>query len=228
MVTGYFGLPGAGKTTFLAMIARRENRRIKRGKSPYDKVLTNFCCKDCYKVNFKDIGTYDIHNCLILLDEVTLDADSRDFKQFSQSSKYGFLYHRHYFNDIIYFTQDWSAVDKKIRDITHTLYYVKKPLLWPFSLFSRARRIFRTVEINEYTKDIVNGYRFPSIFECILSFLGLLKLGQLCFRPLYYKDFDSYEQPRQLQTFILGTPWEVIPKPKKHFNLKKFLRKLKK
>lgn len=205
MVTGYFGLPGSGKTTFLTMLAQKELKRIKRrekrGKPHYDKVLTNFDCDGCYKVDFKDIGTYDIQNCLILLDEITLDADSRDFKIFSKSSKQGFLYHRHYFNDIVYFTQDWSAVDKKIRDITHTLYYVRKPLLWPFSCFSRAKRIYRTIEINEYTKDIINGYRFPKFFELLLGLFGIIRLGRLCFRPKWYKYFDSFCQPLNLIPF---------------------------
>ena len=42
MVTGYFGLPGSGKTTFLTMIAQKELRLIKKGQSKYDRVYTNF------------------------------------------------------------------------------------------------------------------------------------------------------------------------------------------
>lgn len=220
MITGYFGLPGAGKSTFLAMIARKENRRIKRGRSPYKKVLTNFNCKDCYKIDFSDIGVYDIQNCLILLDEITIDADNRDYKKFKKSSVEGLVYHRHYYNDIIYFTQQWDAVDKKIRNLTHDLYYVKKPLTFPFKYFSRARRIFRTIEINEYTKEIVNGYRFPNWFEIFVSMIPFssLKLGRLCFRPLYYKDFDSFDQPLELEPFSTDK-WKQVPKPKKKWKI---------
>lgn len=39
MVTGYFGLPGSGKTTFLSKIAQKELKRINKGKSPYERVL---------------------------------------------------------------------------------------------------------------------------------------------------------------------------------------------
>lgn len=30
MIQGYFGLPGSGKTTFLAMLAQKELRKIKK------------------------------------------------------------------------------------------------------------------------------------------------------------------------------------------------------
>lgn len=211
MITGYFGVPGCGKTTLATMKARKLNKQIKRDikrvakgkkkKCKYDYVLTNFECKDCYKINFTDIGIYDIQNCAIVLDELTIDADNRDFKNFARSSVEGFIYHRHYFNDIFYYTQNFQAVDKKIRDLTHTLYFVKKSQLFPFSLFTKAKIIYRTIDINEYTKEIVNGYRFPNLFENILDMLGILKLGEICFRPLYYKDFDSFSQPLTLKPF---------------------------
>lgn len=219
MITGYFGVPGCGKTTLAAKKARQINKLIKRDKKrekfglkrkcKYDRVLTNFYCKDCYKIDFRDIGIYDIQNACVILDELTIDADNRDFKNFSRSSVEGFIYHRHYFIDIYYYTQNFNAVDKKIRDLTQDLYFVRKSILPFFGSFTRAKRIFRTIDINEHTKDIVNGYRFPNLFERLLDFLsifsfGLLKnisLGELCFRPLYYKDFDSFCQPLCLRPF---------------------------
>ena len=74
-------------------------------------------------------------------------------------------------------------------------------ILFPFSLFTRTKQIFRTIDINEYTKEIVTGYRFPNFFEIILSFFGLLRLGEICFRPLYYSDFDSFVKPLNLLEF---------------------------
>lgn len=211
MITGYFGVPGCGKTTLATKKARkinkmikRDEKRVKRGlkrKCPYDYVLTNFSCKGCYKINFTDIGIYDIQRCAIILDELTIDADNREFKSFARSSVEGFIYHRHYFNDIFYYTQNYNAVDKKIRDLTHTLYFVKKSYLPFFNLFTKARRIFRTIDINEHTKEIVNGYRFPNLFELILDFFGLVRIGEICFRPFYYKDFDSFCQPLDLLPF---------------------------
>ncbi len=211
MITGYFGVPGCGKTTLAVRKARKINKCIERDKKrikmglkplcPYDRVLTNFNCKGCYKLNFNDLGIYNIQNCCIILDELTIDADNRDYKNFKKHSVEFFVYHRHYFNDIFYYTQNFNAVDKKIRDLTHSLFFVKKSMLPFFSLFTKAKRIFRTIDINEYTKEIVNGYRFPNFFENILDCLFIIRLGEICFRPLYYKDFNSFNQPLNLKKF---------------------------
>lgn len=192
MINGYFGLPGCGKSTFLAMLAQRELRRIKRGKSPYKHVLTNFYVKGCELIEYADLGHYDISDSLILFDEITLDADSRNFKQFDSFHKYFFLMHRHHNCDIIYFTQQYDAVDKKIRDITVNLWFIRK--VWCFSI---AKRIWRTLDINDQTKEIVQGYRFSNLFEVIFA-----KTSQLCFRPLYYKYFDSFCKNISLQPYI--------------------------
>lgn len=196
MITGYFGLPGSGKTTFLTMIAQKELRKLRRGRSRYKHILTNFYCKGCERIEYNDFGKYDIQNSLILFDEITLDADSRNFKQFSQEKKEAFILHRHACNDIIYFTQQWDGVDKKIRDLTANLYYVKKvfaniPLMKPFQIFSVANQVYRTLEINEYSKEIITGYRFPNWLE---KLLGVTK--QRCFRMRWYKFFDSWDMPK--------------------------------
>ena len=203
MIVGYFGLPGSGKTTFLTMIAQKELKRIALGKSKYEYVLTNFYCEGTFRIDYMDLGKFDLRNSLILLDEITLDADSRDFKFFPKEKRYFFVLHRHYNCDIIYFTQQWDAVDKKIRNLTSDLFYVKKAfcnvqglLFRPFQCFSVARRIFRTIDINEYTKEIVSGYRFPTTFE---RFFGRTK--QFCFRPKWYKYFDSWDIPQELPEF---------------------------
>lgn len=185
MITGYFGLPGSGKSTFLTALAQKELRRIRRGKSPYKHVLTNFYCEGCELIEYQDLGHYDISDAYILLDEITLDADSRNFKQFDEWHKSFFLLHRHYNCQIVYFTQQYDGVDKKIRDLTHDLYFVRK--LGPFSC---ARRIWRVLDINEQTKEIVQGYRFSNLFEIIFS-----HPRKWCFRPRWYKFFDSFERP---------------------------------
>lgn len=184
MISGYFGLPGSGKSTFLTMLAQKELRRIRRGRSKYKRVFTNFYCDGCYRLDYADLGSYNIEDSLVLLDEITLDADSRNFKQFDLPHKQFFLLHRHYGVDVIYFTQQYDAVDKKIRDNTQELWYVKKFLWW-----SNAKRIYRILDINEQTKEIVQGYRFPNFVERIF-----FHPRKGCFRPLYYKYFDSYER----------------------------------
>lgn len=189
MISGYFGLPGAGKTSFLAKIAQQELRRIKKKKSRYKRVLANFECAGCYRLDFSDLGTYMIENSLILIDEITLEADSRDFKSFTKKLKYFFVMHRHYECDIIYFCQQYDGLDKKIRDLTKELWYVKK--LGPLTV---ATRIYRILDIDDNTHDIVQGYRFPSIWENLFSiiFPPLFQIRRWCYRPRWYKYFDSW------------------------------------
>ena len=196
MVTGYFGLPGSGKTTFLTMLAQKELKRISKGKSQYKHILTNFYCDGCEKIDYKDLGSFEIEDSLILLDELTLDADSRNFKQFDQAHKEFFLLHRHYGCDVVYFTQQYDGIDKKIRDITQELYFVKK-----LFCFSHAKKIFRILDINEMTKEIVNGYRFAKLLDILFN-----KCSKWCYRPKWYKYFDSWDKPAHLTPFTF-LPW---------------------
>lgn len=189
MISGYFGLPGSGKTSFMTMIAQKELRRIQKGKSRYKYILTNYECKGCYRVDYHVLGRYDIRDALILLDEITQDADSRDFKTFSKQQKYFFAMHRHYKCDVIYFCQQYDGLDKKIRDQTQELWYVKK--LGPWSI---ASRIFRVLEINELSYEIVQGYRFADIWEKLFSLFPFsIRILRFCFRPFWYKYFDSWQ-----------------------------------
>ena len=127
MISMYFGVPGVGKTTLLAKIAKKN---LKRYQHVYSNVHlkipgVTYITDDC-------IGTYDLHDCLILIDEASIFADNRDYKSFNKNGtrlEY-FLTHRHYHADIILFTQGYNAVDKKLRTLTVNLYYMQKPFLF--------------------------------------------------------------------------------------------------
>lgn len=216
MITGYFGVPGCGKTTMATKLAvkqiKSDNFRRKLHLKPkYEHVLTNFACKGCEKIDFTDIGVFDITDSLIILDELTIDADNRDFKNFKKSSVEGFVYHRHDFNDIVYFTQQYDAVDKKIRNLTARLYYMKMSYILPVS---RARQIFREYKINEFNGDLIMGYRFANFWELFLDFVLFNgKVGSIrksVFRPLYYKYFDSFCRPYSRKPFDYKK-WDEMP-----------------
>lgn len=189
IVTGYFGVPGCGKTTILTAIAQRELHRISKGKSRYNHVLTNFYCQGCERIELRDLGKYDISESLILLDELTLDADSRDYKTFSEQLKNFFTLHRHKFCDVIYFVQDFSRVDKTIRNVTYDLWYVTKSPFPFFNRWSKAKRVYRNIAINEYTSELTLGYRFATFAEVIFN-----HPCKRYYRPKYYKYFDSFDQ----------------------------------
>lgn len=183
MITGYFGLPGCGKTTFAAMLADRYQKRGYR----------TFCLKDfpidgCCLFQWSDLGTFDMSNSVIFIDEISLYADNRDFKKFLKDVKQFFILHRHYHCDIVWFTQQYDGVDRKIRELTTCLYYIRS-----VGTLSFALRINRYIDVDNERHEIYVGYRMSGILSILFAWWnGCFKL---CYRPLYYHKFDSFEAP---------------------------------
>lgn len=185
----YFGLPGCGKTTLLTKLAYDASRQDK-----YDNIYSNvkisvpgvtYISNDC-------IGKYKLANGLLLIDEASLFADNRGFKEFGKEKIEFFLMHRHFNIDIILFTQQWDGVDRKIRIITDRVYYVYKGILlghW-FTTYYRIPYGIIIPDKNqggEKLGEIIQGYCKPNI---------LIRLfAPKIYRPKYYKYFDSWEQP---------------------------------
>lgn len=189
MLTCYFGVPGCGKTTLLTKFAVRELRRIRAGKSKYTHVYTNFYCKGAERIDFKDLASFKVVDSLILIDEITLDADNRNFKAFDNKTRDFFILHRHLCNDIIYATQSYDMVDLKIRRLTQELWYMSRSVVPLISAFTSAKRIYRTISINEHTSELVMGYRFCNWLEAICT-----PNRKFVLRRRYYKYFDSFDE----------------------------------
>lgn len=194
MITGYFGVPRVGKNTLATKIARKALRQRLYffgliGPKKYDHVFTDFYCQGCEKIEFNDLKKYKMYHSLIIFEEMALDADNRAFKSFDQAVRDYLVLHGHLFNDIIYLTQDYSLVDKKIRSLTQELWYLSKSCVPILSEFTIAKRIFRAVNINEFNGDLVMGYRFCNLIERFFT-----SNIQICFRRLYYKYFDSHDE----------------------------------
>lgn len=193
MITCYFGVPGSGKTTLLTKIAIQEIRKKILSfykKKCYDNIYTiNFDCPGCISITYDDLARFKFINSLILIDEITLNADNRNFKQFTEQHKEFFLLHRHLGIDIIYATQNFENVDKKIRDITQDLWYMSKSVVPLFKHFTTCKRIYRCIKINDNTSELVLGYRFCNFIESL--FVSNFKIT---FRPFYYKYFNSFDE----------------------------------
>ena len=182
MIYGVFGLPRSGKTTYLAKIAKKY---MKKGV----KVFTNFPLHGAYELDFSDLGHYDFSDSVILIDEISLVCDSRDWKQFNSDLRYFFTNHGHY-NITIYYCSQWFLdTDVKIRRMTEQLYYIKSWILG-FSLRFDVVRDIRTTD----SGDIADSYTF--------------KHGRLFFRPPYYKYFNSFSKKTLPPAICI--PWKVV------------------
>lgn len=183
MIKAYFGVPGCGKSTILV-------REYKRNKRRYSHIYTiNLQIKGVPMITKEDLEKYKFVNTLILWDEITMDADNREFKSFSKDLRDFFLLHRHLGCDIIYATQNFENVDKKVRDLTSELWYMSKSVIPFFSSFTSAKRIYRAININEHTSELTLGYRFCNFIESIF-----VSNFRLIFRPLYYRYFDTHDE----------------------------------
>lgn len=168
MIVGIFGLPRSGKTTLLCKIAADELKRDR-------PVFSNFACKGTFQLDFSTLGKLDYSNCTILIDEISLVCDSRDWKKFDSNLRYFFTHHGHYNVDVYYASQWLDDCDVKIRRITEELYYVQR---WHFGLSIRFK-VEKDVD-SSGKGDVVPTYRF--------------KHGRPFRRKPYYPMFDSYER----------------------------------
>ena len=177
MVIGVFGLPGMGKTTMLTAAAHASlsGKRF-LGIPPHDKVYTSFECPGCYQLDFSKFGKYKFENALIIIDEIMLYADSRDFKNFSDDQKYFWSHSRHANLTVLWASQQYDDCDKKIRGLTDHYYLLEKSKFLPVS----------------YVKPIVRhlGARQGSFKDTVT--LGAPLSWTFIWRPKYYKLFDSF------------------------------------
>lgn len=186
-VKRYFGLPGCGKTTTLAMLAYKG---LLSGK--YENVYTNVRLNmpGVTYVPFDVLGKYQLEDCLVLIDEAMVECGDRDYKGFGKEKIELFVMHRHYKMDIVLFSQEADGVDKKIRSVSADMFYVKKGFWLGFWMSTIYRIPYGIVWPSENSNGenlgkIVMGYMKPSIISRITA--------QRLWRPKYYKYFDSWE-----------------------------------
>lgn len=175
-----FGKKGSGKTTFLTKLAVKYMRK---GWKVYSNV-------DIPGVIIFDptlLGKFTMpRNSLILIDEVGMIWDNRDFKSFPKHIRNYFKYQRQYGHIVYLFSQTFD-VDLKLRNLTDRMY-----LLTNFMrVFSLCRGISKSITIQQGSEGqastLVDQYQFDSILAA-----GAI---QFTFIPRYAPLYQSYNPP---------------------------------
>ena len=183
----YFGVPGSGKTTFAAYLAKK---RIKRKGI----VLSNVNIKGTYEVERSDIGNYMIKDCLLLIDEAGIDYNNRNFadkkEKMTKEEIYFYKYHRHYNVDIAIFSQGYDDMDKKLRTLATRYYIVKKSIL---PGFITRKLINKVIGIDDNTKQIIDKYSFAIFGTKWIYCPKLWKMfNSTSYKEMPVKDFKLY------------------------------------
>lgn len=176
-----FGKKGCGKTTYLTKIAYL-----------YAKKGWNvFCTEDIkytHKISYTDIGRYWFpENSCILVDEVGMIWDNRDFKNFKNNVRDWFKYQRHNKCKVFLFSQTFD-IDKKLRDLTDSMYLLVKR----FRVFSYGKKISKCIVLNASTADSPSTIAENLEFEPFIFFW--LGTRSLTFIPHWSKCFDSHSK----------------------------------
>lgn len=196
----YFGVPGSGKTTYAAYLARqcqresivirlcrrfpcRLSRRILAGKNWKRSipVWSNVPIAGTYKLNAReDIGVYDISGGKMIIDEAGVEFNNRDYKAFPKPAIKFFKYHRHCKVSVDVFSQSFEDMDVTLRRLAQNFYVVKRSLI-PYMVV--IKRITRKVGIDDNTHQITDCYSFG---------FPILDTKRIWCPPLW-RMFDSYE-----------------------------------
>ena len=209
-----FGKKGSGKSTLLAKYAYEYRSR---GWSVY--------CTEAIpgtrKIDYTDIGykQFPERSCIIV-DEVGMIWDNRNFKSFKPEVRDFFKLQRHYKCCLILASQTFD-VDKKIRDLADEMYLVKKS----FRVFSYAKRILRQTVLVKSTAEAPAKIDEDLVFDSLLLFwAGSRKLS---FIPKWSAWFDSFAAPQ-----LAASPDQEIPLRddliKKRYVQRRFYRSKKK
>lgn len=171
----YFGLPGAGKSTFAAYLAAHD---MKKGRAVY----SNFPITGAFELDaIHDLGVVNVSNGRVILDEASIEFNSRDYKNFSKNLIKFFKYHRHYETIVDVFSQAPDDIDITIRRLAYNCYWIRKGILpW----FITITPIVRTIDVIE--GDLKASYEIKkSIFS-----------RKIVFTPPYWKYFNTLSRDK--------------------------------
>jgi DNA replication protein DnaC len=179
----FFGVPGAGKTTFAVYMARKAR---KAGVPVYSNFPINL--EGCYEIEPKrDLGRYLLEECLVIIDEAGLEHSNRDYAKFSHENRYFYKYHRHYKAKVIVFSQA-DDMDLTIRNVSYKMHLCKKSLL-PFFIVIKPMIKYIDIDKNDHQPKAMYDWDFFIFTKRIFS-------------PTLWRYFDTYDaKPLETKEF---------------------------
>lgn len=186
-----FGKKGSGKTTYLVKLILRYH---KLGRPVYTTLSPDEISDTLDYVHFvkaEDIGRFvPPPEAVLLVDEVGMIWDNRNFKNFRADVRDYFKLQRHYRNIVYLFSQTFD-IDIKLRTLTDAMFLVTSPI----PILSVVRRIKRTIVLVQPVADAEG--RIADSLEFVPWYLNLFgaKALQFTWLPKYAKFFNSHEVP---------------------------------
>lgn len=187
---GIFGKPGSGKTMLLT---KEVYKHIKKGWEVY----VDFPCNIDKVQQFDDTAFKEgkwlpdsrgkngkiRKKILLVIDEIGTLYNNRDFKNnFNPVTLKWWKEHRHKGVKIIYASQAYNDMDKKLRVLTDCYYLLKKPF---FKLIRFAKLVTVNTEISNDNKEsggqIIDLYKYSPFTQWKFLFL-----------PFWVNKFNSY------------------------------------
>lgn len=188
-----FGKKGSGKTTLLV-------KKALEYKSNGWQVFSTVPIPGTYKIEYTDIGFKMFPpQSLVIVDEVGMCWDNRNFKNFKPETRDFFKLQRHYKCCVILASQTFD-VDKKIRDLSDEMYLVEKKL----RVYSVAKRVIKKLCIVEASGESPSRIDENLMIDSPLFFWAGSRIFTLI--PHWTKYYDSFQAPQLPETANIYIP----------------------
>lgn len=176
-----FGKKGVGKSLSMQ---KDILKHLKRGWKVYADSNTHI--KDVVMIDASKIHTYRFPlNSLIVIDEINLLWDNRDYKKFDKNIQDWFREQRKKGIKIIAYSQTFDC-DKKLRDLTDTIAIQRKFMrVWTVRrYYVKTPRIISAEEARDTARIADDYVKVPLLFRGV----------DFTYIPKYVKHYDTNEQ----------------------------------
>lgn len=198
-----FGKKGSGKTTFLA---KKAVQYMRMGRKVYSTVYV----PGVELFDVQQIGCFTFPpESVVMIDEVGMVWDNRNFKAFRPEVRDWFKLQRHSHVIVYLFSQTFD-IDLKLRNLTDEMYLCQCHM----GFLSVARKIKRSIVLVQPTGE--SESRIADSLEFVPLWMSLFgaKSAIFTYIPSWVGLFDSFEVP---QLPLVDCEYQQIPDAAMHF-----------